>query len=56
MEKFTDRLAILAGYLVLYKIETGPALALEADESTKETQKLADNVYKQLHNLTTRAK
>ena len=27
LEKFTDRLAILAGYLVLYKIATGPDLA-----------------------------
>ena len=46
MEKFTDRLAILGGYLVLYKIDTGPALAKEADGCTKETQKMADDVYK----------
>ena len=43
MEKFTDRLAILAGYLILYKIDTDPALAVEADEYTKEAQKMADH-------------
>ena len=32
LEKLTDRLAILTGYLVLNKIETGTALAKEADE------------------------
>ena len=38
LEKLTDRLAILAGYLTLYKIETGPALATEDDVFLKNTQ------------------
>ena len=49
LEKFTDRLAILPGYLTLYKLETGPALATEADVFMKNTQGQAEAVYKQIH-------
>ena len=49
MDKFTDRLAILAGYLILYKLDTGPALPTEAEECTKEAQEQAEEVYKQIH-------
>ena len=38
MEKFTDRLTILAGYLQLHGLETGPTLAAEAGGFHKVTQ------------------
>ena len=49
LEKFTDRLAILAGYLTLYKIETGPVLATETDVFMKNNQEQEEAVYKQIH-------
>ena len=42
LEKFTDRLAILAGFLSMYKLETGPAYATEAEEYTIDTQEQAE--------------
>ena len=49
LNKFTDRLAILTGYLSLYKLEAGLALATEAQECTKDMQEQAEAVYKQIH-------
>ena len=49
LDKYTDRLAIFAGYLTLYKIETGQSLAQESNAFTKNTQERAEEVYKQIH-------
>ena len=43
LEKFTDRPATLADYLVLYKLDTA------RHRCTKETQKQVEEVYKQIH-------
>ena len=46
LEKFSDRLTKLSSYLVLFKLESGPALETEAAGFQMATQKWADDVYK----------